>query len=442
MARMLTEQKISVRGTDKVQRALCEYDRGVTEGWKKGSWRVEITRLNLRRGRRATVLMRKGKMWIFDEMVHQDDQFAHACYEGDFRRFTGGAEPQVEGLENGIVPDGAQRGHVERGADDRTSAGDMAISALCSAVLIVRGYPCQRGGALFGESAEFRHFGQDDGGGGGSDTGDLVQALGFGFEFGIPGDQLEDRLLALIDLLLEEFAQGAALLLAVAFKVMRAAVGFGDEGFDELPAPHGELAKGLLLGRRRRGGRGLEGSSVFGKDPSVDGVGFGATPFGAGEVADAAGFQKADGNAGSLKGANGQPLVTAGGFANNMHRMLAQKFEHLGKTLFVVREMVALTGQIEGKGSLGNVEASVDSDRVVLTHTCKDSSLPELQAPGTPATVRVRINKHARDQLCDASRSTRRPERIVPARAAVLRLQAQNCPIFKNACKSTRTMDE
>jgi hypothetical protein len=45
--------------------------------------------------------MRKGKLWIFDEVVHQDDEFADAGDQGGFRLFTGGAEPQLKGFEDG-----------------------------------------------------------------------------------------------------------------------------------------------------------------------------------------------------------------------------------------------------------------------------------------------------------------------------------------------------
>jgi hypothetical protein len=102
--------------------------------------------------------MRKGKLWIFDEVVHQDDEFADAGDQGDFRLFTGGAEPQVKGFEEGVVADGAEDGHVESGADGGSSATDVPLAVLASAVLIVGSDTRQRSGALFGEGSEFRAF--------------------------------------------------------------------------------------------------------------------------------------------------------------------------------------------------------------------------------------------------------------------------------------------
>jgi hypothetical protein len=191
--------------------------------------------------------MRKGKMWIFEEVVHQDDEFAHAGDQGDFWLFTGGAEPQVKGFEDGVVADGAEDGHVESGADGGSSARDVTLAALASAVLIVGSDTRQRSGALFGEGSEFGHFGQDDGGCSGAYARDRIEALGFGFQFSVLSDELDDGFFALVDLLLKNLQESAALLLAEAFKVMRAAVGFGDEGFNELSAPNGELAQGFLL---------------------------------------------------------------------------------------------------------------------------------------------------------------------------------------------------
>ena len=53
----------------------------------------------------------------------------------------------------------------------------------------------------------------------------------------------------------------------------------------------------------------------------------------------------------------------------------------------IIGESLRLTGQVKLQRELGNIEADVEDNRVVLTHTCKDTS------PGAghraQATVRV-----------------------------------------------------
>jgi len=46
----------------------------------------------------TTVLTGKLKMVVFEEAVHEDDQFAHAGGEGDFKFLAGGNQPLEKGL--------------------------------------------------------------------------------------------------------------------------------------------------------------------------------------------------------------------------------------------------------------------------------------------------------------------------------------------------------
>ena len=83
-----------------------------------------------------------------------------------------------------------------------------------------------------------------------------------------------------------------------------------------------------------------------------------------------------------MEGADHGLFVAAGGFANDLRGgMVAQKFEQAGVPRRVVGEGVRLTGQIELQGGLGHVEADLEDGRVVLTHTCMDTS----PASGWPA---------------------------------------------------------
>jgi thiol-disulfide isomerase/thioredoxin len=52
---------------------------------------------------KATVLTGKLKIMIFEEAVHEDDEFAHEDGEGEFFGFAIGEEAQVAGFENWVV---------------------------------------------------------------------------------------------------------------------------------------------------------------------------------------------------------------------------------------------------------------------------------------------------------------------------------------------------
>ena len=63
---------------------------------------------------------------------------------------------------------------------------------------------------------------------------------------------------------------------------------------------------------------GLERCAIGRKHGGINGIGLGALALGAGEVADAASFNDADGQAGGVEGAHDGLFVTAGGFADDM----------------------------------------------------------------------------------------------------------------------------
>jgi hypothetical protein len=52
----------------------------------------------------ATVLIGKLKFLIFKQVIHEDDEFAHAGREGDEWFFTCGPEVLIEGFEDAIMP--------------------------------------------------------------------------------------------------------------------------------------------------------------------------------------------------------------------------------------------------------------------------------------------------------------------------------------------------
>jgi hypothetical protein len=55
----------------------------------------------------ATVLIDKLKIWIFEELVGEAEQFAHESGEGDFGGFAFVTEALAEGFENRVATAGA-----------------------------------------------------------------------------------------------------------------------------------------------------------------------------------------------------------------------------------------------------------------------------------------------------------------------------------------------
>ena len=79
----------------------------------------------------------------------------------------------------------------------------------------------------------------------------------------------------------------------------------------------------------------------MGEDGGINGIGLGPLALGAGEVADPAGFQNADGNVGGLERPDDRLFIAAGGFANDLRfGMSPQQFEQLGMTFGVIGQRV------------------------------------------------------------------------------------------------------
>jgi hypothetical protein len=90
------------------------------------------------------------------------------------------------------------------------------------------------------------------------------------------------------------------------------------------------------------------------EDGGANRIGFGALALGAGEVADASGFDDGHGGGGGVAGAHHGLFVTAGDFANNLRLGIrAQKFEELGVTFGVVGQEVETAVEMKLQGGLG-----------------------------------------------------------------------------------------
>jgi hypothetical protein len=178
---------------------------------------------------------------IFEEVVHQDAEFAHDCGQGHEWWFSCRAQTQVKFFENAVVPHGAQSSHVKGLADSAASATDMVQAILTATVAVARRDPGQGGGGLSGEFSKFGHFREHGGGDDRADAGNGVETFGFAGQFRILGDQGGDGLVTLGNLFFQDFAQLLGLAPAEGIGVMLGMVALGDEQLEELEAALGQV---------------------------------------------------------------------------------------------------------------------------------------------------------------------------------------------------------
>src|SRR5271156_2520521 len=117
------------------------------------------------------------KVRIFEDVIHEDDEFAHDGGQGDFGGFASGPEPLIELFELMIRAGRDQGGHVERAADGRASPADTAAAMPLTAFAWMGSQSCQGGGLAAVEGAQFRQFGEHAQGGDRPDAGDGFELL-------------------------------------------------------------------------------------------------------------------------------------------------------------------------------------------------------------------------------------------------------------------------
>src|SRR5437899_12673172 len=100
------------------------------------------------------------KVWIFEEVVHEDDEFTHDSGERDFGGFAGGAEPLIKLFEWTVGMSGDEGRHVKGTSDGSAATADAAPTVPLAALARVRGQSGQGRGLAAAERAEFREFGQ------------------------------------------------------------------------------------------------------------------------------------------------------------------------------------------------------------------------------------------------------------------------------------------
>ena len=335
------------------------------------------------------MLRGKVEVIIFEESIHEDDEFAHNGGKGDEGFFTAGAQAEVKFFKDGFVTDSAQGSHVESATDCFTATGDMTRTGLATAVLIVGSDSRQGGSGGAAQRAQLGHLGQDGGTGSRADTGDGFQTFGFAAEGLVVGDDPADFLITLIDLSVQEFKQLAGLFGGKAFSVMFGAVGFPYLEVDELASPSGQLQQLSLLRTGCRGRFRGESLAVLSEDSSINGISFGAQAFGFGKIANPPSFEDGDGDGSGLENPHNGLFIPTSSFTDHLSlRMGTQEFEEFGVTFWIVGQAVGMIGQVQFQRELGNIQADIEDREVVLTHTCKIRATAP-RGRRAQATVRV-----------------------------------------------------
>lgn len=224
------------------------------------------------------MLIGKLEVFIFKEAIHEDDEFAHTGSDCDQWFFTCGSQTQVKGLEDGVMSDGAQSGHVQSAPNCAPAAANGTLSFLGATVTVIGSQACQRRGSLRVKLAQFGHFSQDRGGHHFADSWNGLQPAGFVSQLRILGDECGNGLVALIDLFFQKPEQLSTLAAAEGVGVMFGMVAFHGPQPDQLATALRPIRQWLLLGRNRQEGGWLEGLAVVGQDGGINGIGFGPLP--------------------------------------------------------------------------------------------------------------------------------------------------------------------
>lgn len=209
----------------------------------------------------ATVLGRKDKVRVFQELVGENDELSHEGGEGEFFSFATSERTEVERSEDRVVAGGDERGHIKDRADLRAAAEDVALTAELTAVA-VKGSDARQGGGLgIGEGTKFWHQRDEGRGGEHADALDLAEAIDLGEQIGRSSDLCLHERFELRDLFLEEghgFSDEAEEIFVR--KGLGEIVVLSDLG-EEMGAVFDQGQQLLLKGIRQRERLGLEGLS-------------------------------------------------------------------------------------------------------------------------------------------------------------------------------------
>jgi len=309
---------------------------------------------------------------MFEDMVHEDDEFSHNGGKSDFGGFAGLSQTPIEGVQDGIGSGGGQSGHVKGTTQGRASPSDGTAALPFSALPWVGCDAGQGSGLSAIERAQFGQFGQDTQGGGGTDAGDRFQALETFLQNRGLFAQLAQEGLDLSQITFQSADQ--ALRLAAQSRDLQtiSLLALSDQQFEQLDSSTDQFGQVLIQRRAGHGGLRPQRHAVVGKHSGIDPVGLGALALSPGEMAKAGRVKDAQGNSCLMQCGDHLSFIATGGFTDDLDcRVRCQQFEQLAVAGSGIRQVVETTGQMELEVRLGDIQASVDNSRSVRAHSCK-----------------------------------------------------------------------
>ncbi len=143
--------------------------------------------------------------FVAQDGVGGDEQFSCDCDQRDLGGFSGGSQTQIHGPEAVMRSGGRDGGHVEGVADPFSAAFDSAQAPELTAVDVEGGEPGDGRNLLGLQTTEFRHEGDQRGGGDGSYTGNGAEQPGGLIELLGLSEQTADLLIPLRNPRIEPF---------------------------------------------------------------------------------------------------------------------------------------------------------------------------------------------------------------------------------------------
>jgi hypothetical protein len=240
---------------------------------------------------------------------------------------------------------------------------DAALALAWPAVVVEGGEASEARGLAAAEGAELRDGSQEEPTGAVGDALDLAEAGDLGSEEFVGTDQGGD--LGLKGIAVGSKGLGEALGHPddERVAVMLGTVVLLNDKADDLLATANQLGEALGGGGGLWGERRVDDAAILGEDGGVESVGLGQEALGAGEVADAARVEEAEGDLGGMEGGREVVLIAAGGLAEDVDgaRDAVEKSAESLEACGIVAEDAAWDPGVrtEVEGVFGDIDADV-----------------------------------------------------------------------------------
>ena len=317
-------------------------------------------------------LILENKVRIFEDMVHQDDKFAHDGGECDFGGFACRAEALVKLFEMTVGSSRHESRHVEGASNGRSSAPNGPAAMPLAAFSGMRSQTCQGGGLAAVKGSQFGQFSQHAQGGNGADASDGFELLDAFIEGRGVGAQFAELVFNLFQIAFQPTHEALSLPTQGRQSESFSLLTLCDQEVEQLHPATDQFGELLFQLGARRGGFGLQDPTIFSEEGRIDMIGLGALAGGTGEVPDPGGVQDTDRNVGLLQCGDDLAFVAAGGFTGDVNGVVTlEEFHEPPVGGRSVGQVMKTTGQMELQVLLGNIQARINSGHSVLAHSCK-----------------------------------------------------------------------